>query len=409
MKNTSTRRQENLTFKGNLKHTRYGWLRLTPAYSSALVREILNRFHHYDRQASRILDPFCGTGTTALVCAEQGISCDTTDINPFLLWLGKTKTQQYSSEHAREFLEIASSCIERVSNQCYQDIWIPPLYNIDRWWEQGTLQDLAFLMNAIHETERTATGCVVDLLKVAFCRVMIETSNVSFGHQSMSFQKEIPTARNEIVLRRWQHAVSDIGLAALSPVHSTPRFFLTDARCVSTTLRHQYYTHIITSPPYPNRVSYIRELRPYMYWLRYLTDSRMAGEMDWLAIGGTWGIATSRVGKWEPESTNAIPFPGFEELVAHIKEHSPLLSRYVHKYFYDITKHLQEVFLVTRSGASLTYIVGNSKFYDVVLPVEQIYAHILSHIGFVEVTIQKIRKRSSKKELFEYIVSAHKP
>ena len=32
---------EHLTFKGNLKATRYGWLRLTPAYSVHLVAEIL--------------------------------------------------------------------------------------------------------------------------------------------------------------------------------------------------------------------------------------------------------------------------------------------------------------------------------------------------------------------------------
>ena len=35
------RQFEHLTFKGNLKATRYGWLRLTPAYSVHLVAEIL--------------------------------------------------------------------------------------------------------------------------------------------------------------------------------------------------------------------------------------------------------------------------------------------------------------------------------------------------------------------------------
>ena len=44
-----------------------------------------------------VLDPFCGTGTTALVCAERGIACDTTDINPFLIWLAKAKARSYSS------------------------------------------------------------------------------------------------------------------------------------------------------------------------------------------------------------------------------------------------------------------------------------------------------------------------
>lgn len=42
-----------------------------------------------------------------------------------------------------------------------------------------------------------------------------------------------------------------------------------------------------TSPHYPNRISYIRELRPYMYWMKFLGEAREAGEMDWKAIGGT--------------------------------------------------------------------------------------------------------------------------
>ncbi|MGH8024658.1 MAG: hypothetical protein ACRED1_13800, partial [Limisphaerales bacterium] len=49
--------------------------------------------------------------------------------------------------------------------------------------------------------------------------------------------------------------------------------------------------------------------------------------------------------------------------------------------------------------------VGNSKFYDVMLPVEQIFAAMFRDQGFDQVTIQTLRKRTSKKELYEYLVS----
>lgn len=174
-------------------------------------------------------------------------------------------------------------------------------------------------------------------------------------------------------------------------------------------LPHNYYTCVITSPPYPNRMSYIRELRPYMYWLGYLHDGKEAGELDWRAIGGTWGIATSYVGKWSPPIKRTIPYVDFTKIIRKISEKSGVLSRYVHKYFYDMIDHVNELFVVVKPGGSINYIVGNSKFYDVLLPVEAIFADIFTESGFIDVKITPIRKRTSKKELYEYLVSATKP
>lgn len=75
---------------------------------------------------------------------------------------------------------------------------------------------------------------------------------------------------------------------------------LHDARALST-LAADSFDLVVTSPPYANRMSYIRELRPYMYWLQFLVNGRDAGT-DWLAIGGTWGVATSRLTDWEPHN-----------------------------------------------------------------------------------------------------------
>ena len=71
------RRLDYLTFKGNLAESRYGWLRLTPAYSVHLVTELLDGAALDDDAV--VLDPFGGTGTTALVAkalGRHGISVD---------------------------------------------------------------------------------------------------------------------------------------------------------------------------------------------------------------------------------------------------------------------------------------------------------------------------------------------
>jgi hypothetical protein len=254
-----------------------------------------------------------------------------------------------------------------------------------------------------------------DLLKIAFCRVAIDQAQVSFGHQSMSFKKKEPIANlnfecrpEETVAANWEHATASIANAASSPIRRQPRALFCDARELGNTLEPNHYSCVITSPPYPNRMSYIRELRPYLYWLGYLTDQREAGELDWKAIGGTWGCATSNVGKWKPPSKVEIPYAGFDGLLEGVAKHSRLLSRYIHKYFYDMVSHCFEMFRVVRPSGVVSYIVGNSKFYDVMLPVENIYAAMFEAAGFYDIKVGKIRKRTSKKELFEFVVSARK-
>lgn len=73
-----------------------------------------------------------------------------------------------------------------------------------------------------------------------------------------------------------------------------------------------------------------------------------------------------------------------------------------------MVEHVAGLFDVVKSGGSVHYTVGNSKFYDVLLPVEEIFAALFSAVGFERVTVRTIRKRTSKKELFEYVVSARK-
>ena len=403
----------HLTQRANLQSTRYGWLRLTPAYSVNLVSELLEQNDHTNPV---LLDPFCGTGTTALVASERGIECDTTDINPFLLWLTGVKVSKYCREDIETLRAASSEIVNAMKSIQGFEGWVPPIHQIEKWWDIDTLDILSRVMDAIKRLDNNITQPVSDLLRIAFCRIMISSANVSFGHQSMSFKRNstsqcslLEPDTSDILVDNWIKSIDSVALSAESLIITQPMAILSDARTLSNSLPLERYTCVITSPPYPNRMSYIRELRPYMYWLGYLTNGRDAGEMDWQAIGGTWGCATSNLGKWKPERDIPIPFQEFEDIVSQIHSTSPILAQYVHKYFVDMISHSDELLRVVRSGGTINYIVGNSKFYDVVLPVERIFGAIFESAGFIDVNIRKIRKRSSKKELFEFIVSARKP
>lgn len=215
-----------LTHKANLKHTRYGWLRLTPAYSVHLVQDLLSEITPHN---AIILDPFCGTGTTALACAERGISIDTTDINPFLLWLTKTKASAYELSHLTEFRSIAHYIARSIENWDVDDTWTPPIHQIEKWWNRDVLCILGGMMGFIHRISGSCSEKALDLLKIAFCRTMITHSSASFNHQSMSFkpQNNLSLFHRAVddVLMTWDAAVEDLYISAQSEVQTTPGIF----------------------------------------------------------------------------------------------------------------------------------------------------------------------------------------
>lgn len=412
------RQRAHLTFRGNVKTGRHGWLRLTPAYSLHVVNEILE-----DTSPNElILDPFSGTGTTPLAATIHGVPAHSIDINPFLVWLGNLKLKRFPRGLENQIRMETEQVLDKLRHRRNSTAaWMPKLHQIEKWWARDTLIALSNLYEAIGET--TANDDLRALLQVAFCKVLISTSNASFGHQSMSFKKQGPptsqktlfdeeesTNQNCGLFARFADAVCEISDSLVSDVPTAAgQVFIGDSRRLDDALpkRHKY-TKVITSPPYPNRMSYVRELRPYMYWLGFLSTGRQAGELDWQAIGGTWGCATSNLSKWQP-SNGDIAFPKFDDLVRAIASEHEILGRYVHRYFDDVKLHIQSLRKVVAAHAKCFYVVGNSKFYDTILPVQEIYAALFEDAGFLDCGWEVIRKRNSKKELFEFVVHAVAP
>lgn len=411
------RQRADLTHKYNRTLGRHGWLRLTPAYSVKIVDEIIGSWPH----GTHVFDPFSGTATTPLCAVSQGYAATAIDINPFLIWLGRAKVAVYREQDIEETRQMVGLLPDIIASKKETEAVsaLPPLYNIERWWDQNALHFLSRLKSGIDAYSEHGSA-VHTLLLIAFCRTMMSLSNASFDHQSMSFKAADDSdclqmslyeadTDNEFVHIFRQDVENVLQTAAVNP-GAAAEIIAGDSRFIEQCLTKSYEL-VVTSPPYPNRMSYMRELRPYMYWLGYLKDARAAGELDWQAIGGTWGIATSRLLQWE--SSSDTPYPAyFSGIIARIASaenaNGLLLARYVEKYFADMWLHLKSVVSLLTTGGEVHYIVGNSTFYNVLLPVEQIYRDMLLELGLTDVSVRVLRKRNSKKVLFEYEVCGRK-
>lgn len=408
------RQNAHLTHRANVGVGRHGWLRLTPAYSVRLVRD---RVAHLS-PGSVITDPFSGTGTTPLAAAEHGCFGQSIDVNPFLIWLGTAKLRNYEQASIKEAIQALPRIAEQTGKWVLEasDLWQPNLFKIERWWSQETLAAVKALRHVLDQT-CLPKECL-DLLDIAFCRTMIGTSNASFNHQSMSF-KQADSApalfdpdAGSLVIARFIDEARDVLESASLDLPGSGAVICGDSRAEKPEALTQCDL-LLTSPPYVNRMSYIRELRPYMYWLRFLDKASDAGELDWKAIGGTWGTATSRLNDWIP-GENILPIDAEMQqvkasMVRDGGKNGPLLGTYVVKYFHDIFAHLDAAYGYVKSGGRAAYIIGNSTFYGHVVPAEQWYAKMMVEVGFTDVQVTTIRKRNSNTALYEFEVSGNRP
>ena len=377
---------------------------MTPAYSVKLVKEMIDSVP----KGAFILDPFSGTATSGLVAAEHGLSAHCLDINPFLIWLGNAKCRNYSKVELEKLKIENDKVLADCKRLAGKDHWVPKIHNITRWWCVHTLKGLAALRQAlVNQFGEPKENCVTNLAWIAFCRLIIETSSAAFNHVSMSFQNGVTTYQMEQIESLYQKILNAIIESASEELIGSASVYCADSR-EPISINDVKYTHVVTSPPYPNRISYIRELRPYMYWTKFLDSAQEAGELDWKAIGGTWGVATSRLHHWK---SNGLELPeSVKQVVPQILEtgekNALLMANYVWKYFHDMHLHFQNLRKNLKKGAVLSYIVGNASFYGIQVHTEQLLEASLKTLGFTNVGSKVIRKRNSKKELFEYCVYA---
>ncbi len=401
---STVQQRSDYTFKANRSLGRHGWLRLTPAYGVKLVENLLSSS---DTEAI-ILDPFSGTATTGLVAAERGNQAYSFDINPFLIWLGNAKYRNYTEDCLLDIREKVCQALQEYKSQVDQDNWVPPIFNIERWWPSYTLKVLASLRaTLVKKFGEPEENNGYSIVWITFCRLAIETSSAAFNHISMSFSETIIHYEIEYIEKLFLDILDFILKTAEKSIVGRAKVLEVDSRNIISSDSVKI-NKVITSPPYPNRISYIRELRPYMYWTKFINEAKEAGELDWLAVGGTWGIATSRLNSWTIQEKD-LPenvFSTVKNIRISDGKNSNLLSIYVLKYFHDMHLHLGSIRSILEDGAELHYIVGNSTFFGNMVDTASLLSDSMRILGYSKIHSEIVRKRNCNKALYEYCVSA---
>src|SRR5262245_28960687 len=115
-KSRHRRRNGELNKLGIEDRPAHDWYRFVLSFPPHLVRDYLEKFHVNSHH--RVLDPFCGTGTSVVECKKLGISSIGIEANPFAHFAGCVKTDwtldaDVLLHHSRKIAEEALEQLER--------------------------------------------------------------------------------------------------------------------------------------------------------------------------------------------------------------------------------------------------------------------------------------------------------
>jgi len=406
------------TFKSGINKSVHSWFRLTPSFGPDLVRIVFSEFNYNNE--SIVLDPFSGAGTTLIESQHLGVKSYGFEINPVLYFIGKTSLNWKLS------LPIIKELAELIENKLldYQRTYVefscedlpcelPTIHNVYRWWRPDVLKDMLLLKMAISESTIDSGDEYRDFFFVCLAGIIIpDLTNITLGRLQLHF---IDRSNDEINVYQTFHnhlyqMIQDYEELSNSEDVKEASLFYTDSTELQDVIIDDKIDIVMTSPPYPNRYSYVWNTRPLLYFFEFFTTPREAADLDKKTIGGTWGTATSILAKGEIEPINSAVEKHAKPIIDEIRVSDNLMANYVMKYFNLLTKQIIKMDNILSENAKVAYVVGNTRIKGSYVATDEILRNIFieSELGYDKSWVNRFRKRNSGKDLFESIVYATK-
>jgi len=402
------------TFKAGLASHVHRWFRLTPSFGPDLVREMIQELKC--QKGEIILDPFSGASTTLIESQLEGYNCYGFEINPFLHWVGQAST--HWDLDVAQLLKDRADIISQVNaqlqsityeNLASHNLHVPPIHNPHRWWRNDVITALLVLKRAIRE--RASTAAARDFFLLCLAGVLVpDLTNVTLGKLQLHFINRDSDKIDvlDTFLRHLDSMLEDLANIQTLALGTKSRIFHTNSVTLENVDQLEPVSCVITSPPYPNRYSYVWNTRPHLFFLDFFTNPKQAAALDKDTIGGTWGTATSILSK-------GIIEPAFEclkgnawHLVEDIRQDDNLMANYVMKYFNLLAGQIKAMENIPQHNLRCAYVVGNSRIKGRYVATDLILAEIFEGSGYKINSIDRFRKRHSGKDLFESTVYAQK-
>jgi len=380
----------------------HDWYRFVLSFSPQLVRGLVKRFDL--APDSRVLDPFCGTGTTLVECKKLGIPSCGFEAHPMGAFASRVKTtwdvdSQGLAAHAALVADAAQRALGGAKGQLRT---LPPpsaKLLVKNSISPRPLHKILVLLECLREHAAPAYSGH-ELLALAKALVA-DIGNLHFGPE-VGVGKIKEDAR---VVESWLSGVHQIA-ADLEALNALPtaeaRVWRHDSRERCAELLDGSLDAVITSPPYPNEKDYTRTTRLETVLLGFVQDrTELRGLKQGLLRSNTRNVF-----KVDDEDQHVELPPHVEEAAETIEKRRIALgktsgferqyARVTRLYFAGMTRHFCQLRTALRPGARLAYVVGDQASYlRVMIRTGRLLAEIAASVGYEVEGLELFRTRLS--------------
>ena len=209
-------------------------------------------------QGTAVLDPFCGGGTTLAECQRRGLPSVGIDLNPIACLMARVKT----APRPVSLKETASAVVNRACQDL--GVAIPPIPNLDHWFDRRIQRPLAALIEAIDGVPAAGR----DALRLALSSIVVRVSRQESDTRYAAIEKNVRGSDVSALFRRAAFRLDDV-LAERDYPLAPADVFEADILTFDPSRIGGRIGMIITSPPYPNAYEYWLYHKYRMYWLGY--------------------------------------------------------------------------------------------------------------------------------------------
>jgi DNA modification methylase len=401
-----------MQFNKNKTVSIHQWYPFVEGYSKEFIDSILEDI---DYCPVNVLEPFSGSGTTALELQFKNISCTSFEVSPFMHLLSSVKL--YNNYNLETFDKIIFNVKDTLKNLPRR---VSNIRNIEKipfgrtilksdrlkkWnFNDESLDGILDIKYAISLINDKAYR---DLFRIALASILLEVSNLFRNGKCLSYKKDWQTRKtynrqdvHSLFLSKIETVIkNDITLLEAtskeSQVDNYNRLHFGDVRMNILNVPDNSIDLIITSPPYLNSRDYTDI---YMLELKVLDLVNNYEELNQLRRN----TLRSHV-QVKYEELCELNVPTLKEYLNKITEKEVVfwnndLLNMIKGYFLDMDHLFEQFKRVMQSGKFIYFNVANSAYFGEEIKVDVIISEIAILHGFELIEIRKARNLKSSSQ-----------